>query len=65
MPVTINPDTEIVEEIKVALEMNEGYCPCRIEKTPDTNCMCKDFRDKVKDENFEGKCHCGLYVKTK
>lgn len=25
---------------------NDGYCPCMVEKTPDTKCMCKDFRDQ-------------------
>ena len=39
---------------------NGGYCPCRLQKTPDTKCMCKEFR-----EQEEGECHCGLYVKIK
>lgn len=63
MSVKINPNEEVVEAIKLALEQNDGYCPCRLEKTPDTKCMCKEFRDQIKDENFTGECHCGLYVK--
>lgn len=54
--VRINPDEEFVKEMKAALAANDGYCPCSIEKTPDTKCMCKDFRET-------GTCHCGLYSK--
>lgn len=38
---------------------NDGYCPCMVEKTPDTKCMCKDFRDQKEP----GPCHCGRYEK--
>lgn len=27
--------------------------------------MCKEFREQIKDENFEGFCHCMLYYKSK
>ena len=60
MKITLNPDKEYVTEIKEALKNNNGYCPCRLEHTPDTKCMCKDFRDMN-----EGMCHCGLYIKEK
>ena len=26
--------------------------------------MCKEFREQIKDPNFEGYCHCMLYYKT-
>ena len=26
--------------------------------------MCKEFRDQMKDPNFEGFCHCLLYYKS-
>jgi len=55
-----NPDSEYVKEILADLKANNGYCPCRLEKTPDTKCMCKEFRDMD-----EGMCHCGLYIKEK
>lgn len=42
-----------------------GYCPCRLEKTEDNKCICKEFREQMKDPNFEGYCHCMLYYKTK
>ena len=60
MAVRLSEDKEIVQEIREKLKANEGYCPCRIEKTPDTKCMCKEFR-----EQESGECHCGLFVKTK
>ena len=53
-------DTELKEQILQALKEADGYCPCRIDHTPDTKCMCKEFRDME-----EGTCHCGLYIKTK
>ena len=51
---------ELRKEIIEKLKANDGYCPCALVKTPDTVCMCKEFR-----EMKEGTCHCGLYVKEK
>lgn len=56
--VKINPDKEFVKEFREKLKANDGYCPCRLKKTPDTKCMCKEFR-----EQKSGYCHCGLYYK--
>lgn len=53
-------DIELVNEIKYKLKENGGYCPCRIQQTPDTKCMCKEFRDQIK-RGESGECHCGLY----
>lgn len=61
MKVTTNPDKEYVKEIREKLKANNGYCPCRIRKTEDTKCMCKEFRDMI-GRNESGTCHCGLYV---
>lgn len=60
MKIILNPDKELVEEIIKQKNANGGYCPCMLEKTPDTKCMCKKFR-----EQQEGMCHCGLYIKIK
>ena len=60
MAIKLNPNKEIVDIIKEGLKKTGGYCPCRTEKTEDTKCMCKEFRDME-----EGTCHCGLYIKTK
>jgi ferredoxin-thioredoxin reductase catalytic subunit len=57
--ISLNPDTIIVSEIKEKLKENDGYCPCSLVKTPDTKCMCKEFRLQE-----SGMCHCGLYIKT-
>lgn len=58
MKVRKNPDKEFVEEMRKAIKNNNGYCPCRKEKTEDTKCMCKEFL-----EQGLGFCHCGLYEK--
>lgn len=58
MKIIVNPDLNIVNDIRNKLKENEGYCPCRLNKTPDTKCMCKQFR-----EQDSGMCHCGLYIK--
>ena len=63
--VTLNPDAEVVRTIKEGLKRTGGYCPCRLERTPDTKCMCKEFRDQIADPDFEGFCHCLLYYKKK
>lgn len=56
--IRINCDDRIRKNLQKALEDNEGYCPCRLVKTEDTKCMCKEFRDQK-----QGWCHCGLYEK--
>jgi hypothetical protein len=41
------------------VRLNDGYCPCAVFKTPDTKCICKEFR-----EQESGVCHCGRYEKV-
>ena len=65
MEIKFNSDKEIVQTIKEGLKRTGGYCPCKFEKTEDTKCMCKEFRDQIKDPNYEGYCHCLLYYKSK
>ena len=60
MAIRLNDNKEIVASIKAGLKEKGGYCPCRLEKTEDNKCMCKEFREQT-----EGECHCGLYVKIK
>lgn len=60
MKIRLNDDTDLVKEIIQQLRDNDGYCPCRLSKTPETKCMCKEFRDQD-----IGICHCGLYEKYK
>lgn len=56
-----NPDEAIVKEVRAALKENDGYCPCAVTKSPETRCICKDFRDQI-DAGVAGQCHCGLYI---
>ena len=65
MAIRLNEDKELVARIREGLQMKDGYCPCRLEKTEDNKCMCKEFRDQIADPNFEGYCHCLLYYKEK
>ena len=65
MTVKQNPDKEFVKSIREQLKVNNGHCPCSLEKTPDTKCMCKEFREQIADPEFEGYCHCMLYYKEK
>lgn len=60
-----NENAEIVESVKEGLRQTGGYCPCRLERTEDNKCMCREFRDQIKDPDFEGYCHCFLYYKEK
>lgn len=65
MKITLNPDEEIVRTIREGLAKKDGHCPCRREITPETKCICKEFRDQMADPDFEGYCHCMLYYKHK
>ena len=65
MKVKLNPDEKIVNQIKEGLKQTGGYCPCKLERTEDTKCMCKEFREQIKDPNYKGFCHCMLYIKEK
>ena len=65
MKIKLNPDKEVVKAIKEGLKKKGGYCPCRLEKTEDNKCMCKEFKDQIADPQFEGYCHCMLYYKEK
>jgi ferredoxin-thioredoxin reductase catalytic subunit len=56
--IKVTKDKELENAIRKALKDNDGYCPCRVQKTEDTKCMCKEFREQI-----NGECHCGLYYK--
>ena len=61
LKITYNQDKQIVDKILDALDKNNGYCPCKLEKNNDTKCMCKEFREMI-DNGEIGMCHCGLYI---
>lgn len=57
------PQLRIVEVnpgFRKAVALNDGYCPCMIEKSEDTKCMCKEFRE----QETPGPCHCGRFEKV-
>ena len=65
MKIKLNENKEVVASVKEGLKRTGGYCPCRLSRTDDFKCMCKEFRDQVADPDFEGYCHCLLYYKEK
>ena len=65
MKVRLNEDKAVVAKIKEGLKRTGGYCPCRLAHPEEHPCMCKEFRDQIKDPEFEGYCHCLLYYKEK
>ena len=65
MKIKLNPNKEIVQTIREGLKRTGGYCPCLRVQNEDTKCICKDFREKMEDPDFEGFCHCMLYYKEK
>lgn len=62
--ITLNPDAEVVRTVREGLQHTGGYCPCRLERTEENRCMCREFREQLDDPNFEGYCHCMLYYKS-
>lgn len=65
MGVRLNENKETVKTIKAGLKEKGGYCPCRLERTEDNKCICREFREQMADPDFEGYCHCMLYYKYK
>lgn len=60
MKIIKNPDNDVYEEVTRLVKANDGYCPCVPDKTEDTKCICKDFRE----QQTIGECHCGRYYKV-
>lgn len=50
---------EVDPSVKALVDQKNGYCPCAVLETPDTKCMCKEFRDQKEP----GLCHCGRFEK--
>lgn len=65
MAVRFNENKEVVAKIKEGLKAKGGYCPCRVLKTEENKCICKEFREQIADPSFEGYCHCKLNYKSK
>ena len=65
MAIRLNEDKEIVARVKEGLKQTGGYCPCRVLRTEENKCICKEFKEQMADPMFEGYCHCGLYYKSR
>ena len=53
-------DKELLAEIIKQLKENNNHCPCSLNKTSETKCMCKSFRDQI-ERKEPGECACGRY----
>lgn len=62
LKITKNPNGDIVKEIKAKLRETSGNCPCVLPPfwNDETQCPCKKFRE----QDHEGECCCGLYIKV-
>ena len=63
MAIRLNEDQEMVKMVKEGLKRTGGYCPCRLERSEDNKCICREFREQMADPDFQGYCHCMLYYK--
>lgn len=63
MRIQTNPDREFANDLRKEIKRNNGYCPSALEKTKDTKCMYKAFRDMA-ERGETGACTCGLYIIT-
>ena len=45
--ITLNPDAEVVKTVKEGLKRTGGYCPCRLARTEENRCMCREFKDQM------------------
>ncbi len=55
-----NRKTYKAKELQAAVDANDGYCPLCPERTEDSKCMCKKFRDQY-HSGVRGTCEYGLY----
>ena len=65
MKIRLNENAEVVATVKEGLKRTGGYCPCVRERSEDTKCMCREFKEQINDPSFEGYCHCMLYYKSR
>jgi ferredoxin-thioredoxin reductase catalytic subunit len=63
MKIILNPDKDIIAIAKEQLKEAKGHCPCVLPpfRNADTKCMCKTFREQVK-QGIPGGCYCGVYI---
>ena len=59
--VITNPDKDFVKEVRAKIKENNGHCACAIVFDDSNICMCKEFKEQIKQGEI-GECHCGLYL---
>ena len=59
--VITNPDKDFVKEVRAKIKENNGHCACAIAFDDSNICMCKEFKEQIKQGEI-GECHCGLYL---
>ena len=58
--IVLNDDLALVAECNRQLQETRGYCPCALEWTDNTKCVCQAFKESLaKGEECE--CNCGKY----
>ncbi len=63
--VRFSEDTAYVRKLQEIMAKNGGYCPCRLQHTPENICICREFQQQIADPEFSGYCHCRYYYKEK
>lgn len=58
--IVLNDDLELVAEVNRQLQETKGYCPCALEWTNDTRCICSTFKESLA-KGEETECNCGKY----
>lgn len=63
----LNPDHKKVEMLlkgmnSIAKNFGEFYCPCKAKRIPENICPCKAAQTEI---DAKGKCHCGLFVRSR
>ena len=54
MKIKLNSDQEVVNTIREGLKRTGGYCPCRLERTEATRCMCQENKEQLWEHGKPG-----------
>ena len=58
--IVLGDDKALIAEVNRQLQETRGYCPCALEWTDDTKCVCSAFKKSL-DKGEEVECNCGKY----
>jgi len=61
--VRVNPDGKLAKTVFEGVCRKGGFCPCRLQKTPENFCPCDEFKEQLANPEYHGLCHCRLYEK--